>query len=115
MGLGPNSDSLIVLHQAVRAEGLSIHRHGVCDQGHGRSRIRVQVGTACGSRSPSPTPSWVWLGSGQVVGEEEEGAKTGKGVKAREELEAFLCLLPNPGSDVVDWLYHHVEGFPERA
>lgn len=19
-----------------------------------------------------------------------------------------------PGSDVVDWLYHHVEGFPER-
>lgn len=24
------------------------------------------------------TPSWVWLGSGQVVGEEEERAKTGK-------------------------------------
>lgn len=24
----------------------------------------------------------------------------------------MLCCLP--GSDVVDWLYHHVEGFPER-
>ena len=25
-----------------------------------------------------------------------------------------FSVFGNPGSDVVDWLYHHVEGFPER-
>lgn len=35
-----------------------------------------------------------------------------KGEGGEERLTCLLCCLP--GSDVVDWLYHHVEGFPER-
>lgn len=35
------------------------------------------------------------------------------GLEARENLRP-LSVFGNPGSDVVDWLYHHVEGFPER-
>lgn len=36
----------------------------------------------------------------------------GEGRSWEESLTCLLCWIP--GSDVVDWLYHHVEGFPER-
>lgn len=40
-------------------------------------------------------------------------ARRGEASVGAENLSASL-LRVLPGSDVVDWLYHHVEGFPER-
>lgn len=49
-----------------------------------------------------------------MVGEEAVAGDSAwvRGGVGRESDLFAPCLLP--GSDVVDWLYHHVEGFPER-
>lgn len=61
--------------------------------------------------------SGLWAGgAGEGAGQEAQAGKgpgRGEAAVGEENLSAFLLRAP-PGSDVVDWLYHHVEGFPER-